>query len=258
MKVESTLLGRVAGIRHAFFTRRGGVSEGPYASLNTGLASGDLRERVLENHTRICRTLGIPPERLAQARQVHGTHCLEASAPWPVERAPAADALYSDRPGVALGVRTADCAPVLLADPATRRIAAVHAGWRGLLGGVLEATIARFVAAGTRPADLLAAVGPCIGHRSYEVGPEFEEAFVEADPGHAAFFLHGRATAARHFDLEGCVAYRLERCGLSARHIERMSQDTAGRPDLWFSCRRNRLRGEARFGVQMSVILRTE
>ncbi|HFD14848.1 MAG TPA: peptidoglycan editing factor PgeF [Rhodospirillales bacterium] len=255
MRIESRLLGALPGIRHGFFTRRGGVSEGPFASLNVGPTSGDLPERVAANRTRIATSLGVPPEHLLSARQVHGTGCLVAEDPWPLARRPEGDALLCRRPGLAVGVVTADCAPVLLADPVARRVAAVHAGWRGLLAGVLEETVRRLRDLGSRPEDLRAAVGPCIGAASYEVGPELHDAFLAADPAHERFFSARPQSDRLLFDLAGCCRHVLLRAGLHADRVEVLGHDTFAEEERFFSYRRSRLRGEPRFGVQLSAIL---
>lgn len=252
---EAALLATLPGIRHAFFGRRGGVSEGPFATANMGLRSGDTASHVRENRARAARVLGVPPDRLLTARQVHGAVCAIVEEIWPYEAAPEADALFCDRPGIAIGVTTADCAPVLLLDPVGRRVAAVHAGWRGLLGGVIEATLECFFARGSRPADLVAAVGPCIAQASYEVGPEFECAFIDADPAARCFFRPKAGSDRLLFDLAGCVAHRLRAGGLPASRIEVLQHDTCREEADFFSHRRNKLRGEPRFGVQLSAIM---
>ncbi|GBD42543.1 Laccase domain protein YfiH [bacterium HR39] len=245
---------RAAGLCHGFFTREGGVSEGPYASLNVGLRSGDDPQRVRENRARIARALDVAPERLVTARQVHGTEVVLVEDPFPPEEAPEADALVVERPGLAIGVTTADCAPVLLFDPFGLRAAAVHAGWCGLAAGILERTVGFLRERGTRPHELRAAVGPCIGARSYEVGGDVHEAFLAVDPAHAADFRplgQGRFL----FDLAGAARRRLLAAGLEPRRVEVLGLDTFAREELFFSYRRTRLRGEARFGLQLSALV---
>lgn len=255
MRIESPLLAGLEGIVHGFFTRRGGVSEGPFASLNVGLGSGDLPERVAANRARIAAMLAIPPDRLLSARQVHGTVCLAAEEPWPLADRPEADALVCARPELAVGVVTADCAPVLLADPVAGLVAAVHAGWRGLRDGILAATVARLKAMGSRPQDLRAAIGPCIGAASYEVGPELARAFTDADPDHARFFAARPDSDRLLFDLKGCCRHALLRAGLLPEQVETLPQDTCAEEARFFSYRRSCRRGERRFGVQLSAIL---
>ncbi len=255
MKIESSLLAGLEGIVHGFFTRRGGVSEGPFASLNTGLSSGDRPERVAANRARVARTLGVAADRLLSARQVHGSRCLRVDAPWPPGERPEADALATGCPALAVGVVTADCAPILLADPTGRRVAAVHAGWRGLLDGVVAAAVDRLRRLGSRPEVLYAAVGPCIGPVSYEVGPELARAFERADPAHARFFVPRPGSDRLLFDLAGCCRQALTKAGLDPARIEILPHDTLVEEERFFSHRRSRLRGETRFGVQLSAIL---
>jgi len=253
--IEAPALARLPGVRHGFFTRRGGVSSGPFATANMGLRNADDAANVRENRARAAAALGIPPTRLLTARQVHGTRCILVREPFAADEAPEADALVCERPGIAVGVLSADCAPVLLADPRNGRVAAVHAGWRGLLAGVLGATLEVFFARGSEPADIHAAIGPCIGPRSYEVGPEFERAFVEADPAFGRFFHRGEEGARPRFDLPGCTRARLLAAGVPEGQIEVLALDTFEQADLFFSHRRNALAGEPRFGVQLSAIL---
>ncbi len=246
---------RGAGLRHGFFGRRGGVSRGPFASLNVGLRGGDDPAAVRENRRRIADTLGIPLEALVTARQVHGTTALLVAAPFDPDRLPEADALVVERPGLAIGVTTADCAPVLLMDPIGLRAAAIHAGWRGLLHGVIERTVELMAARGTRPSELRAAIGPCIGPTSYEVGPELEDAFRRRDPAFAAHFRPVGASDRRLFDLPGAVRRVLLNCGLEAGRVQLLGRDTCREEADWFSCRRSRLRGEGRFGLQLSALV---
>ena len=177
--LRSSALAALPGLRHAFFTRQGGVSEGVWASLNVGLRSGDAPERVAANRARAAAALDLAPDRLATARQVHGTTALVVDAPWDNGPAPEADALVTRRPGLLLGVLSADCGPLLLADPAAGVVAAAHAGWKGALGGVVEATVATMVRLGADPARITGTLGPCIAQSSYEVGQEFVTRFAE-------------------------------------------------------------------------------
>ncbi|MDX6750785.1 peptidoglycan editing factor PgeF [Geminicoccaceae bacterium 1502E] len=240
----------VGGLRHAFFTREGGLSEGPFASLNMGLRSGDAPATVAGNRALAAAALEVEPSRLVTARQVHGTLCLEVVRPWPMEEAPDADALVTRERGLAIGVLSADCAPVLLADAGAGVVGAAHAGWKGALGGVLESVVAGMLAAGARLERIHAAVGPCIGRRSYEVGPELEARFVQADPASAGFF--GNAGSRPHLDLEGYVAMRLGRAGV--KRVEALGRDTCAEAERFFSYRRACLSGETRFGLQLSAI----
>jgi YfiH family protein len=243
-------------IRHAFFTRRGGVSEGIYAALNCGYGSGDDRDRVMENRRRALAMIGLPPEALATAYQVHSAEVAEVTEPWPLDARPKVDAMVTTRPGIALGIGTADCAPVLFADPKAGVIGAAHAGWRGALGGVAEATVRHMARLGADPAHISAAVGPCIAQASYEVGPEFPQPFLQQDPENRRFFVPSQRDGRFMFDLPGYVVGRLERLGLAA--VERTAHDTCAEADLFFSYRRATLSGEKDYGRGLSVIALTE
>lgn len=237
--------------RHGFFTRRGGVSTGPYASLNCGLSGGDQPEAVAENRARAARRVGAEPAALVGLTQVHGAAVVRVAEPWPPGAGPRADALVTDRPGVALGVVTADCAPVLLADPAAGVIGAVHAGWRGAVAGVLEAAVAEMAALGAAPGRIRAAVGPCIGRDSYEVGPDVRDAVLGRDPADARFFAPGRDETHWWFDLAGYCARRLR--GLA--EVETLGADTAADEARFFSHRRRTLSGGGPIGHQLSAIV---
>ncbi len=188
-----------AGLRHGFFTRAGGVGDGVYASLNCGFGADDAPARVTENRRRALAALGLDRASLCTAYQCHSNRCVVVETPWPREAAPKADALATRRAGIALGILTADCAPVLFADAEAGVIGAAHAGWRGALDGILEATLAAMTGLGAEPARVIAVLGPCIGARSYEVGPEFRERFVAAAPANAALFAPApRARSEEH------------------------------------------------------------
>jgi YfiH family protein len=251
-------LSALPGLGHGFFPRTGGVSEGIFASRNCGFGSGDRRESVAENRDRCRRELG-PAETLLTVHQVHSPKVATVTAPWRPETAPQADAMVTDRPGLALGILTADCAPILFADAEAGVVGAAHAGWKGALGGVTDATVAAMQALGAVPERIAAAVGPCIGPDSYEVGPEFRDRFLAEDPDSAGFFhtpaAANGAGARPHFDLPGYVAHRLRRAGL--RDIAVTGLDTLGREDLFFSYRRTTLRKEPDYGRQISAILLT-
>ncbi len=234
--------------RHGFFTRAGGVSEGPYASLNCSLSGRDRMEAVLENRARAARAVGADPALLVGLTQVHGAHVVRVTAPWPVGAGPQADAMATDRPGIALGIVTADCAPVLLADPRAGVIGAAHAGWRGAVAGVLEATVAAMTDLGARAERIVAAIGPCIGQESYEVACDLYDAV--ADP---RFFRDGRP-GHWQFDLGGYCAARLAAAGVAA--VERVAADTAAEPARFFSHRRRTLAGGGPIGHQISVVVR--
>ena len=251
MMLRSAALATMAGLRHGFFTRQGGISEGAWASLNIGLRGGDVAERVAVNRARAAAALAAKPDRLVLARQVHGATTLTVQAPWDHADAPEADALVTDRPGLLLGVLTADCGPVLLADPAAGVIGAAHAGWKGALGGVLEAVVAAMADLGAEPGRITAAIGPCIAQASYEVGPEFVERFVATDPDSGPFFVAGPVKA--RFDLAGYAAARLRRAGIG--RLDDLARDTCADEASFFSYRRATLRGEAQFGLQLSAIV---
>ncbi len=246
-------LNDITHIRHAFFTRSGGVSTGLYASLNVGLGSGDAPAAVAENRARAAGRLDLPPDRLVTCHQVHSATCVTVEAPWRPQDAPRADAMVTRVPGVALGILTADCAPVLFADSKAKVIGAAHAGWKGAKDGVIEATIARMVELGAKPSRIVAAVGPCIAQRSYEVGPEFPAPFQEEDPRNRDYFAPARRPGHFLFDLVGYVARRLGDAGVEI--IQRCPNDTAAEEDRFFSYRRSRLRGESDYGRGLSAIL---
>ncbi len=240
------------GLRHGFFTREGGVSEGFFASLNCGLGSGDDAARVAQNRGRAMAALGLEAERLATCYQVHSPSVVVVDAAWPSARRPRADAMVTRRSGIALGILTADCAPVLFADAEAGVIGAAHAGWRGALSGVLEATLTAMIGLGAAPQRVNAGIGPCIAQSSYEVGPEFPSPFLAADPVGADFFRPAPRAGRFLFDLAGYVAHRLARLGLG--RIELSGGDTAAEADRFFSYRRSCLRGEKDYGRELSAI----
>ncbi len=251
MKLKAPALAALAGIRHGFFGRIGGVSHGPFASLNVSLRNADRDAHALENRRRVVAALDLPPAPLLIARQVHGRHCAVVAAPFDPHDPPEADALATAVAGLVLGVTTADCAPILMADPAAGVIAAAHAGWRGARDGIIEATVEAAVGLGARPERLQAAIGPCIALASYEVGAVFEADFLDADPRSRAFFAPGPGDR-RHFDLEGYCAMRLAAAGVGG--IERLGIDTCADPDRYFSYRRTTKAGERHFGLQVAAI----
>jgi YfiH family protein len=252
--LKSPLIFSEAGIAHGFFTREGGVSTGIYAGLNCGLGSDDDPAHVAANRARCAEMLGVAPAGLVTAYQVHGITVAEVTAPWTPGNGPKADALVTTRRGVALGILTADCTPILLADAKAGVIGAAHAGWKGAKGGVMEAVVADMVRHGARHADIVAAVGPVIGSASYEVGPEFRQAFLDDDPAAAAFF-HNGPRGRPHFDLPGFVIRRLEMMGLAG--IDRIEADTCADAERFFSYRRSCLTGEPDYGRQLSAIALT-
>ncbi|MCB1885197.1 MAG: peptidoglycan editing factor PgeF [Geminicoccaceae bacterium] len=253
MRLEAPSLA-LPGLRHGFFGRAGGVSRGAFASLHAGLRAPAERAGALENRRRIAHVLGADPARLAVARQVHGGVCLGVTEAWPPLDAPEADALATNVPGLALGVTTADCVPVLFADPTARVIAAAHAGWRGALGGVVEAALLAMRGLGARPDAIRVAIGPAIRQASYEVGPDLRQTFLEGDPDAAPFFVAGEGDRFR-LDLPGYVALRLRRAGVG--RIEDVGEDTLAQPGRFFSYRHATREGAGAHGVQLSAILLT-
>ena len=238
----------LSGIRHAFFTRQGGISTGIYARLNVGVGSKDDPQAVQENRRRAAAHLGGS---LVTAYQVHSARAMIADGAWPAET-PQADAVVSATPGVICGALAADCAPILLADAQARVVAAAHAGWQGALHGIAEATIVRMEELGARRSRIVAVVGPCIGAASYEVGLEYVQRFTEVDPAYAGFFTAGVGPDKRQFDLPAFVVSRLEAAGIAA--CEWIGRDTCAEPDLFFSNRRAFKLGEPDYGRLLSAI----
>ncbi|HEY2706723.1 MAG TPA: peptidoglycan editing factor PgeF [Caulobacteraceae bacterium] len=245
--LTSPLLSELPGVRHAFFTRQGGASEGLYASLNVGVGSGDDAERVTENRTRAAAALGGGS--LVTCYQVHSA--VVVTAPFDGPR-PQADGVATRTAGLVCGALAADCAPVLIADPEARVVAAVHAGWRGAIGGVVEAGVAAMISLGADRARMTAAVGPCIGPRSYEVGLEFEAEFLAAATANARFFAPGVTPEKRLFDLPAYVLSRLAAAGVP--RAEWIGRDTLTDETLFFSNRRAVHRGEPDYGRLLSAI----
>ncbi len=238
----------LAGVRHAFFGREGGVSRDIYASLNAGAGSNDDPEAVKENRRRIAAAFGVEPTHLVGAHQVHSPNAVYIEAPWLGDRAHA-DALVTTKPGLVLSVLTADCAPVLLADGDRGVIAAAHAGWKGAIGGVLEAAVALMRAHGAL--DIAAAIGPCIHQASYEVGPEFEARFLSGDPANARFFAPGKGDR-RHFDLPGFCATRLSEVGVT--QVEILPLDTCALDKRYHSNRRALLEKARDYGRNCAAV----
>jgi polyphenol oxidase len=240
------------GIRHGFFTREGGASTGVFAGLNCSLGSGDDPATVAENRRRALASLGLAPEQLVTGYQVHGADVALVERPWRYEERPRVDGLVTRAPGVALGILTADCAPVLFADRAAGLVAAAHAGWRGAIGGVLEATLAALTREGAERGRIIAAVGPCIGAKSYEVGPEFPAPFLAERGENARFFAPSARAGHWLFDLGAYVEAKLSALGLG--RVERIAADTCGDAARFYSYRRACLSGERQFGHLLSVI----
>jgi YfiH family protein len=238
------------GVAHGFLGRRGGVSKGEVAGLNTGFGSGDDPALIIENRNRAVSAV-LPAARLATVFQIHSARVVQVEAPWPDDNRPHADALVTDRPGLLLGILTADCAPVLLADAEAGVVGAAHAGWRGALSGVTDAAIDGMEALGAKRERIVAAVGPCIARASYEVDQGFFRRFLADESGNERFFTDGPKDKP-HFDLEAYVVARLATAGIG--RVEALALDTYADPDRFYSYRRATHRGEASYGRQISLI----
>jgi YfiH family protein len=249
--LQAPALAALPGIRHGFFTRDGGVSDGVYASLNGGVGSKDLRANVDENRARMAKALAVRPERLLTCYQIHSPKVVEAREPWSHETRPHADAIVTREKALAIGVSTADCGPVLFADPQAQVIGAAHAGWRGALGGVLEATVVEMERLGASRSRIVAAAGPMIHQPSYEVGAELVEKFVASDADNARFFAPGQPGHFM-FDLPGYVVARLKRLGLAA--IDNLALCTYADPARFYSYRRTTHRAEPDYGRHVNAI----
>jgi len=250
VRVEIVRAAMLEGIPHGFLGRGGGVSKGVCAGLNVGWGSGDDRAAIAENRRRAVVAVA-PGARLVTVHQVHSADALYAAAPWPDDARPHADAMVTDRPGLALGILTADCTPVLFADIEAGVIGAAHAGWKGALGGILEATLAAMEERGGERGRIVAAIGPVIARKSYEVDETFLRRFAEADPDNERFFSPGRE-GHHQFDLEAYVLARLAAAGVT--RAEALGLDTYSDPKRFFSYRRATHRGEADYGRQISLI----
>jgi hypothetical protein len=251
--LNAKTLAAYSGIAHGFFGRKGGVSKGVYESLNCALGTGDAPEDVAENRRRALATLANGPAALLSPYQAHTARAVTVREPWTNEMRPHADAMVTDRPALALGVVTADCAPVLVADASAGIIGAAHAGWKGALAGIAEATIAAMVGLGAQRKNMTAAIGPCIGQAAYEVGPEFIARFRDADSANTRFFVPGAREHHWQFDLGAYVAARLMLAGVAS--VERLASCTYASDAEFFSYRRATRRKEADFGHQLSAIL---
>ncbi len=251
MMLASPLLAAVPNLRHAFFTREGGVSEGIYASLNGGLGSRDDANHVRENRARMASTMNVAPENLLTAYQVHSPDVAIAESAWDSTTRPHADAIVTRMPDLAIGITTADCGPVLFADPKAGVIGAAHAGWKGALTGVLESTVAAMEKLGAERNGIIAAVGPLIRQRSYEVGAEFVDRFTAADPGYATYFITSERDGHAMFDLAGFIRARLEQAGVLM--IDDLGNDTYA-DDRFFSYRRSVHRKEPDYGRHVHAI----
>lgn len=243
-----------AGVRHGFFTRQGGVSTGIYEGLNTGVGSNDDPSAVAENRRRIARHLGGVPDDFAACYQIHSAVARVAGAGWKGDR-PEGDAAVTAAPGVICAILTADCAPILLADPEAGVVGAAHAGWKGALDGIVHSTVAAMQALGAEPRRMVAVVGPCIAQASYEVGADFQARFEQGDADSARFFASGETADKRLFDLPGFVLWRLEQAGVA--DAAWTGDDTRVDAARFYSNRRAYLEGESDFGRLMSAITLT-
>ena len=252
MMLQASTLGALAGVRHGFFTRAGGVSEGVYATLNGGVGSRDAAENVMENRARMAARLGCAPHRLLTAYQVHSPDVVVAQEPWSAQARPRADAIVTGRAGLAIGVSTADCGPVLLADAQARVVGAAHAGWRGALAGVIETTLAAMERLGAARGRIVATLGPMIRQRNYEVGPEVVARFLAARADNARFFTPSARPRHALFDLAGYILAQLDHAGVAC---EDLGLCTYGDDARFYSFRRATHCGEADYGRHINAIV---
>jgi len=250
--LQAPTLSALHGIRHAFFTRAGGVSEGVYASLNGGIGSRDKAANVAENRTRMARAFDVSPENFLTAYQVHSPDVVIAEQSWNADARPRADAIVTRIPRLGIAVTTADCGPVLFADARARVVGAAHAGWRGALLGVIEAAIGGMEKLGADRAHIVAAIGPMIRQPNYEVGPDLVEKFLGDDEDNARFFAPARRDGHAMFDLAAYIAARLASAGI--REIEDLDRCTYADPSHFFSYRRSQHRGETDYGRHVNAI----
>ena len=251
--IESALLAAIPNISHGFFTREGGHSTGIYTSLNCGFGSRDDKTPVKKNREIVAARLGVDAENLMTVWQSHSPDVVMVESTWDVHDPPDADAMVTRRPGIALGVLTADCTPILFADRAGRAVGVAHAGWKGAVGGVLEAALAAFESQGVQVEDLYAAIGPTIGRANYEVGPEFFDKFTAEEPGNARFFAASHRSGHQFFDLPGYVRTKLESLGVA--EIDDLDLCTYADEDRFYSYRRATHRGEPDYGRLISAIV---
>ena len=251
--IQSPSLAALPGIRHAFFTRQGGVSEGIYASLNGGVGSNDPRERVMENRGRMAAHLGAATENLLSVWQTHSPDVVIAETAWPYDQRPKADAIVTRTPGLAIAVSTADCGPVIFADAKAGVIGAAHAGWKGAIGGVLERTVAAMEQLGASRNSIIAAAGPMLSQVNYETGPEFSARFIEADAANAEFFKPAARDGYAMFDLPGFVEKML--CETGVKIIDPLRLCTYADEQRFFSYRRATHRKEPDYGRLISAIV---
>ncbi len=251
MKIEAEALS-LPGIRHGFFTRHGGVSDGIYGSLNIGLGSKDAPERVAENRGRVADAMGVARDRLVTPWQYHSDVALTVERPWADEDRPEADAVVSAVPGLALGISTADCTPVLFADPEAKVVGGAHAGWRGAFSGVLESTVTAMERLGADRTRIIAVIGPTISQANYEVGQDFRDNFLAADPANDRYFATPPGKEKPHFNLPGYAGDRLKRDGVGT--VVDLARCTYAEEDLFFSFRRTTHRQEPDYGRLIAAI----
>jgi YfiH family protein len=250
--LQASSLATLPGIRHAFFTRSGGVSQGMYSSLNGGVGSRDVPEKVAENRARMAAALGVNADRFLTLFQIHSPDVVVAQEPWTRDSRPRADAVVTQVPRLAIGVSTADCGPLLFADSEARVIGAAHAGWRGALSGVIEATVNTMERLGARRTRIAVALGPTIRQSNYEVGPEFVERFLATDPENERYFKPSQREQHALFDLCGYIARRVEQAGLS--QFEDLGLCTYEEPERFYSFRRSTHRDEPDYGRHINAI----
>jgi polyphenol oxidase len=250
--LQAVSLSQFDNIRHAFFTRTGGVSEGVYTSLNGGVGSDDAPDKVAENRARMAATLGVAPDRLLTPYQIHSPDVAVADAPWTPETRPRADAIVTRTPRLAIGVSTADCGPLLFADAQARVIGAAHAGWRGAFSGVIEATIAAMETLGADRSRIAAALGPTISQPNYEVGPEFVARFLAADAGNDSFFAAAERGGYAMFDLNAYIGARIQQAGVA--EFEALGLCTYADPERFYSFRRSTHLSESDYGRHINAI----
>jgi YfiH family protein len=252
MKIVAASFASLPGIRHAFFTREGGVSSGIYGSLNGGVGSNDNPDHVRENRARMAAAIGVAPENFLTAYQIHSPDVVTVDTPWRADQRPRADAIVTRTPGIGIGVSTADCGPLLFADGEARVIGAAHAGWRGAFHGVIEATLAAMQALGAQRSRIRATLGPLIRQDDYEVGPEFIARFTAVDPDNMRFFEPAERSGHAMFDLPGYIASRIERAGIGG--FEDLNLSTYADSTRFYSYRRTTQCGEPDYGRHINAI----
>ena len=251
--LQAASLSTLARVRHAFFTRSGGVSQGVYDSLNGGVGSNDAPDKVTENRARMAAALGVRPDYLITAYQIHSPDVVVADKPWTLENRPRADAIVTRTSRLAIGVSTADCGPLLLADAEAGVIGAAHAGWRGAFIGVIEAAVDAMETLGAERSRIVAALGPTIRQPNYEVGPEFVARFLAADADNSRFFAASERAGHAMFDLAGYIADRVQRAGIV--NFEDLGLCNYAEPECFFSYRRTTKQSEPDYGRHINAIV---